>query len=279
MEFAGMEIINEIDELTKTPTGRVQKENMDFLKLFNSKCAICMGDQVADDYVYLYDNYLNFPFTVHQSCFQGGESHSVSLTSHRGIKFFKKNERIHAPSEISGAPDFINFVFEIVHPVTQKPIIAQRNMRCNSFLDLKDQRLIFNKDLYAYCVVPIYMCLIRFSWNLNSAESGSYAHTVSGFLNFNDLLKQNEKNVTLSLDENDKLLLQFNFNFSVVEEEGDKAKLFAMKNLTLNFQLKRAFFAPQPYAQFQNPHAAGGFDMSGYFDPHGYSRGYYGPPP
>ena len=66
MEFAGMEIINELDELTKTPTGRVQKENLDFLKLFNSKCAICMGDQGSDDYVYLYDNYLNFPFTVHQ---------------------------------------------------------------------------------------------------------------------------------------------------------------------------------------------------------------------
>ena len=44
LDFSGMEIINELDELTRTPTGRMQKENLDFLKMFNSKCAICMGD-------------------------------------------------------------------------------------------------------------------------------------------------------------------------------------------------------------------------------------------
>ena len=125
--------------------------------------------------------------------------------------------------------------------------------------------------------MPIYLCLIRFSWNLNTNEQSGYENTISGFINFNELLKQNEKNVTLSLDDNDRLLLQFNFNFAIVEEDSVKAKLFAMKNLTMNFQLRRHFFMPsQPstpsYAHFMPGNGSTGFEMPGYVDTRNYSQ-------
>ena len=112
-------------------------------------------------------------------CFaqQAQESSPKSEQGDSKRPFFKMLKENDHQTLFVPSTETIEFTFMILHPVSQKIIQRQQNFRSQAVRDLKRNLLVFNCDIFSFCSVPIYLCLIEVEYSFHGERNTCLLYT------------------------------------------------------------------------------------------------------
>jgi hypothetical protein len=114
---------------------------------------------------------------------------------------FSLAERSIPSTHISGSSDMIYFLFEVLHPVTSAVILQMTNLQSNGFIDMQSNKVIFNKEIHPYCLIPTYIAELKITYVPNDPSAGqNIKNEIRGFMNFINFLMKKDQNITIQLE-------------------------------------------------------------------------------